>query len=176
MEIQNVTIVKLKAAPYNPRSISQHEFESLQRSIDEFGFVEPVVVNKRNMTIVGGHMRVQAAKALGLNEVPVVYVELDDGREKALNVALNKISGEFDTDQLAELLHTLSDEDFDLTGFTTDELESLQDGFVDHDNDGPVDKPDKVKRWTIEELKKERDVFNATGRMENGFVDWLERR
>lgn len=171
MQIENIPIERLKFASYNPRSISQHEFESLQRSIDEYNFVEPVVTNKRNMTIIGGHQRVRAAQALGLKTVPVVFVDLDDGREKALNVALNKISGEFDNDQLAELLHGLEPEDFDLTGFTEDELDALQDGFIEHDDEGPVDKP--KGSWTIKELRVERDKYN---RGDNGFVEYLADR
>lgn len=172
MEIQNVSVEKLKFAEYNPRTISTHDFESLQRSIDEFGWVENVVVNKRNMTIIGGHQRVRAAQALKLEEVPVVFVDLDAGKEKALNVALNKIGGEFDNDQLSELLHDLEAEDFDLTGFTTEELEGLQDGWVDHEEEAE-DKP--KNSWNIKELRDKRDKFTeALGRGDNGFVEWLQ--
>lgn len=150
MIVEMISIDKLKAASYNPRRLSQHDFESLQRSIDEFGFVEPVVVNKRNGVIVGGHQRVQAGRAIGLKEVPVTYVDLNDTKERALNVALNKISGEFDTELLDELLRGLDDDERLLTGFTDEEILKLSDGDIDFEKD---DKP-KVKKYSVEELRE----------------------
>lgn len=174
MNVIEVELTKLKPAPYNPRQISQHEFESLQRSLDEFGFVEPVVVNKTSGFIVGGHMRVNAARELGLKTAPVLYVELDDQKERALNVALNKISGEFDTDQLAELLTELDDESIMLTGFDESEIEKLQDGWVEHDDEGPSDKP-KTTKYSLDELRGwvSRYPFNEHSDILNSFVEWL---
>ena len=82
-----------------------------------FGIVEPVVVNKRTGRIVGGHQRVKAAEAQGIEQLPVVHVDLDETQEKQLNIALNRISGEFDVDKLAELLKDLEamGADLDLT-------------------------------------------------------------
>ena len=109
MEIVQVPIAELagNAAPYNPRTISDHDLNSLCNSMKVFGVVEPVVVNKRSGNIVGGHQRVKAAEAEGIKELPVVYVDLDDPSEKQLNLALNRISGEFDVDKLAEVLADL---------------------------------------------------------------------
>lgn len=176
MNVIEVPIDSIKAAPYNPRTISQHEFESLQRSIDEFGFVEPVVVNKRNQTIVGGHMRVNAARELGFEKVPIVFVDLDAQREAALNVALNKISGEFDTDMLAELLADLDDEARLLTGFSDDEIAKLQDGWVDHEE--LKDEPkDKETRYTLGQLETLKNTFKSVHQDHsvNAFIDWLRR-
>ncbi len=108
------------ASPYNPRKISPHDLTALRRSLREFGAVEPVVVNRRSGRIVGGHQRVKAAAAESIESLPVVYVDLDEPREKQLNLALNRIAGEFDRDSLAAILKDLKglDEDLGLTGFT----------------------------------------------------------
>src|SRR5213593_851507 len=122
MDVTDVAVTELAsmAAPYNPRKISDHDLEALRRSLRFFGTVEPIVVNKRSDRIVGGHQRVKAAQAEGIETLPVVYVDLDDPSEKQLNLALNRISGEFDMEKLAELLKELETvgADLDLTGFT----------------------------------------------------------
>jgi len=125
-----------KAAPYNPRTISDHDLEALRRSLRFFGTVEPVVVNRRSDRIVGGHQRVKAAQAEGIESLPVVYVDLDDPSEKQLNIALNRISGEFDMEKLAELLKDLETvgADLDLTGFTQVEIDDLL-----HGDDQPIE-------------------------------------
>ncbi|MCP3996048.1 MAG: DNA modification methylase, partial [bacterium] len=114
----------------------------LGRSMTTFGVVEPVVVNRRTGRIVGGHQRVKAAEAQGIAELPVVHVDLDETEERQLNVALNRISGEFDLDKLADLLKELevTGADLDLTGFTTTEIDDLirgletpEDGLTDPD-------------------------------------------
>ena len=122
MNIQQVSVDKLKAAAYNPRKQlkpGDAEYEKLKRSITEFGYVEPVIWNKTTGNVVGGHQRLQVLKDLGHTEVDCVIVELDKKREKALNVALNKIQGEWDKDKLAALLTELDGSEFDvtLTGF-----------------------------------------------------------
>lgn len=100
MQIEKIEIGKLKAAEYNPRKDlkpGDPEFEKLKRSIEEFGYVEPVIVNKRTgYRIVGGHQRYKVLKQLGYTEVDCVIVDLDEQKEKALNIALNKISGSWD--------------------------------------------------------------------------------
>ena len=120
MEVINVATTELRemVAPYNPRTISDHDLVALGRSMTAFGVVEPVVVNRRTKRIVGGHQRVKAAEAQGIDELPVVYVNLDEPAEKQLNIALNRISGEFDTDKLADILRELevAGADLDLTG------------------------------------------------------------
>lgn len=107
-----VPIGSLKPADYNPREISNQAFEGLKESIREFGIVDPIIVNKDN-TIIGGHMRWQASKALDIKEVPVVVLDLDKTKEKKLNVILNSqaISGTFDDLKLAEIMEVLKLED-----------------------------------------------------------------
>jgi len=100
----------LKAAPYNPRKISPAALKGLRASIERFGVVQDIVVNRRSGFVVGGHQRVAALKVAGVKEVPVCWVDLDEPEEKALNVALNNphIAGEFD-ETLQELLAEIQD-------------------------------------------------------------------
>lgn len=130
MEIFKISAEKLKAAKYNPRKDlkpGDAEYEKLRRSIEEFGYVEPVIWNRRTGNIVGGHQRYKVLTALGYNEIDCVVVDLDEQREKALNVALNKISGEFDIPLLTDLLMDLNEDGFDvsLTGFDAAEIDEL---------------------------------------------------
>ena len=110
MDREVVKIADLKAAPYNPRRISKEAADGLTKSLERWGVVQEVVANKRTGHIVGGHQRVAALRKMGVKEVPVVWVDLDDVEEKALNVALNNphISGEFD-DTIAGLLAEIRD-------------------------------------------------------------------
>lgn len=110
----------LTPAPYNPRSITAEELGQLQRSIERWGFVEPLVVNLPDNLIIGGHQRAAAAAALGLEKVPVVEVQLPEEEAKALNIALNNLGGTWDNAALEEVLGTLPDELADLSGFLVD--------------------------------------------------------
>mgnify|MGYP000444915562 FL=1 len=130
MEIQKIPAEKLKAAKYNPRKDlkpGDPEYEKLRRSFEEFGYVEPVIWNRRTGNIVGGHQRYKVLTALGYKEIDCIVVDLDEQREKALNVALNKISGEFDIPLLTDLLKGLNEDGFDvsLTGFDAAEIDEL---------------------------------------------------
>ena len=130
MQIEKVEINNLNPAKYNPRKDlkpGDAEYEKLKRSIDEFGYVEPIIWNKKTGNIIGGHQRYKILKGMGLSEVECVVLDLDEIKEKALNVALNKIGGEFDIPLLTDLLKDLSDRDFDatLTGFDLTEIDEL---------------------------------------------------
>ena len=132
------------AAPYNPRQISDHDLMALGRSMTTFGVVEPIVVNRRTNRIVGGHQRVKAAEGAGVEQLPVVHVDLDEAAEMQLNVALNRIHGEFDVDKLGDLLKelNLAGADLDLTGLLHTEIDELLGGLQTPD-DGLTD-PDAV--------------------------------
>jgi len=154
MNIEKISINKLKAAAYNPRKTlkpGDTEYEKLKRSITEFGYVEPVVWNRTTGNVVGGHQRLTVLKDLGQTEVDCVIVELDEKHEKALNVALNKIQGEWDKDKLAELLTELDGSEFDvsLTGFDAAEIDELLNAFYSKEavqDDFDVDEEhDKIK-------------------------------
>ena len=128
MKIELLDPETLKSAAYNPRQISREELNKLIKSIKQFGFVDPALVRKHDNMIVGGHQRVKAAIELGLKEIPVVYLDITENDAKLLNVALNKISGDWDEDKLTELLAELKffdDVDELLTGFDEDELDQL---------------------------------------------------
>lgn len=130
MNIRKIPAAKLNPAKYNPRKDLQPgdpEYEKLLRSVEEFGYVEPIIWNQRTGNIVGGHQRFKVLVQLGFAEIDCVVVDLDEQREKALNVALNKISGEFDAPKLAELLQELEKSGFavELTGFEAPELDKL---------------------------------------------------
>ena len=130
MQIEKRAVAELKAAPYNPRKDlkpGDAEYEKLKRSIQEFGYVEPVIWNKRTGTVVGGHQRLKVMKDLGYEEVDCVVVDLDEQKEKALNIALNKISGEWDEGLLANLLKDLDNNGYDITftGFDLAEAQEL---------------------------------------------------
>lgn len=142
MLVKTMPIAELKPADYNPRKDLQPgdaEYEKLKRSLTEFGYVEPVIWNSTTGHVVGGHQRLKVLEDLGHNTVDVIVVELDETREKALNIALNKISGEWDNDKLALLIADLDASDFDaeLTGFDDAEIAqligSLDEGEVEDD-------------------------------------------
>lgn len=118
-----VLIDKLIPADYNPRRISERAKEGLRNSIKEFGVVQEIVVNKRNGIVVGGHQRLAVLKEMGVKEVPVVYVDLDEKKEKALNVALNHLSGEFDNDKLEDILGEISEDNI-FESLTLDDTET----------------------------------------------------
>ncbi len=104
------------------------EMESLRRSVSHWGMVEPLVVRRSDQLVIGGNQRLETAKALGMAAVPVVYVELSDAEAKALNLALNRIRGEWDLPKLGELLEDLQrlpEIDESLTGFSGDEIDAL---------------------------------------------------
>lgn len=127
MQIESVPITTLKPSPYNPRTISKHDYAALKRSLQEFGPVDPLIVNRhpgREHIVIGGHQRLRAMKDLGLTEAPVVYVDVDEAKERALNLALNRIRGQFDPDPTAELLRALERDGMaELSGFTSKELD-----------------------------------------------------
>ena len=139
MKIQEIEISKLIPATYNPRKDlkpSDEEYQKIKKSILEFGFVSPLVVNE-DMTVIGGHQRLKVLQELGYTEVECIIVNLDKTKEKALNIALNKISGEWDTEKLENLLNELLQENFDvsITGFNSEEIDDLLNEYLDTEED-----------------------------------------
>ena len=125
ISVRYLPISTLRPAPYNPRVMPDSEMAALCESLRAFGFAEPVVVRRADHLIIGGHQRVEAAKRIGLSEVPVVELDLTDEQAKSLNIALNKIHGEFDIPKLAELLASLPTDLQGLTGFSEAEMRQV---------------------------------------------------
>lgn len=127
LEIKYIPISELRPAPYNPRVMIDEEMESLKRSMVEFGVVDPLIVNTATGFVVGGNQRLTAAVELGIEELPVVELELSESREKALNLALNKVHGDWQPALLKDVLQELDtgELDMDITGFSEKEIERL---------------------------------------------------
>src|SRR3954466_7089208 len=141
MKFEKRKLKDLIHALYNPRKKlkgGDPEYEKIKRSIDAFGYVDPVIVNVDN-TIIGGHQRANVLTDLGYEEIEVVVVDVDKDQEKALNIALNKITGQWDMPALKDLLLDLDANNFnlDLTGFDPLEVEDLMTQY--HDGDNPID-------------------------------------
>ena len=164
MEIVKVGINELISPEYNPRQITDEEMEKLKNSINEFGYVAPIIVNKHNNHIVGGNQRYEALKSLGYTDVDVIFVdEPDIQREKALNIALNKISGDWDTVKLKEILINLNENDFDLslTGFEKIELTDLNIELDNHKEDKTeITEDDYEPEDDIEVTVKKGDIYS----------------
>ena len=129
-------IDKLIFAEYNPRQLTKDQYQGLKDSITRFGLVDPVIINKhkkRENIIVGGHQRVRVAKDLGYKEISCVEVNLTPEKERELNIRLNKNTGEWDWDSLANYFDV---SDLLEWGFTDDELQfepELVEGRIDDD-------------------------------------------
>ena len=131
MQLERIPIKQINPAPYNPRVAlkpGDPEFEKLRLSLETFGCVEPLIWNERTGNLVGGHQRLAVLKAQGVQEVDVSVVDLPPDREKALNIALNRISGDWDDTKLATLLDELVETpgfDVELTGFDLPDAQEL---------------------------------------------------
>ncbi|MCX7701213.1 MAG: ParB N-terminal domain-containing protein [Gemmataceae bacterium] len=131
-ELRTMPLPQLIPAPYNPRrplSPQSPAYRRLERSLREFGLVEPLIWNETTGHVVGGHLRLSILKKLGVTEVPVSVVRLSPEREKALNIILNnrEAQGRFDPDSLRSVLEDLHGlPEFDLTGFDSADLKSLR--------------------------------------------------
>lgn len=167
MRIEKRNIEELIPANYNPRKDLQPndtEYIKIKRSIETFGYVDPIIVNERTGVIVGGHQRLKVLKDLGYDEVDVSVVDLSEENEKALNVALNKISGDWDNFKLKELLEELDTGTIDvtLTGFDEEEIEDLMTQFyVEEETEVKEDNfdPDNAAEEIQEPITKPGDVW-----------------
>lgn len=152
MEFEVKRIADMNRAAYNPRvdlRPEDEEYQAIERSLKRHGLVQPIVWNRRTNTVVSGHKRLTVLEAQGETEVTVSVVDLDDIQEKELNVALNKITGEWDDDKLSVILNELGEEATD-TGFTLpeidvlrDELKSYFDDVTAPDEEEPTEEPEE---------------------------------
>jgi len=169
LQIEHVSPHTLHPHPRNPRTISAAQMAALERSITQFGLVDPVVVRKADHTVIGGHQRLEAARRLGLKTVPVVFLDLSETEASLLNIALNKISGDWDLEQLSQILQELRDlpeADVTLTGFDSQELEDL---FAGMEAEG--DLPDRGEHLDADLLSRLQHP-KSTGRVQPGGL-WL---
>ena len=167
MTIERKALADLIPAGYNPRKELQPgdpAFEALRQSMESFGYVEPIIWNRTTGHVVGGHQRLNVLLAMEEQEIDVVVVELPPDKEKALNVALNKITGEWDNQKLDELLRELSDVDLlAATGFSEEEYEALisrvdiNDFFGEEPEERPA-KEEKAKKVTCPHCGEEFEL------------------
>lgn len=130
MDLQRVKVVELKFYPGNPRRIDKETLERLKWSIQEFGIVEPLVINSKRQ-VIGGNQRLKALRELGIEEVDCIQVDLPVEKEKALNLALNRIEGEWDFELLKDFISQLDEVDLEMLKFNiedyVDVIEPLED-------------------------------------------------
>ena len=162
MIIRKVPVTDINPAEYNPRKDlkpGDPAYEKLKRSMTEFGYVEPIIWNEETGNIVGGHQRYKVLVAEGHTEVECVIVKMTAEREKALNVALNKVTGDWEFEALADLIKDLEAQDFDvtLTGFDAAEIEDLFSQV--HDKDAKDDDYDVNKALEEAAFVKPGDVW-----------------
>jgi len=132
-------ISELFPARYNPRKISSDALGRLTKSLSELGNLQPITWNAKTGNIVGGHQRLKCYQALQKEEVEVWAVWLDEPQEKAANIALNKLSGEFDLPALKDLIEELDtgDIDLDITGFGQEDIAQLMEQLPPDPNFAP---------------------------------------
>ncbi|WP_099870641.1 site-specific DNA-methyltransferase [Streptococcus suis] len=177
MEIKEIRLSELHPASYNPRKKlkkGDKEYEKIKQSLLKFGYVDPIIVNK-DFTVIGGHQRLTVLKDLDYETAKCVIVDLSKEDEKALNIALNKITGQWDDQLLADLLLDLQESDFnlDLTGFEPPEIDDILSNVHDKDlsdDDFDVDeelkKPTFSKRGDIRQLGKHRVICGDSTKAE----------
>ena len=154
MEIKELPLKDLKPAVYNPRKKlkkGDKEYEKIKQSLLKFGYVDPIIVNE-DLTVIGGHQRLTVLKDLDYETAKCVIVDLPKEDEKALNIALNKITGQWDEALLADLLLDLQESDFnlDLTGFEPPEIDDILSNVHDKElSEDEFDVEEELKKPTV---------------------------
>jgi DNA modification methylase len=149
--LERKQLSELDPAPYNPRQITDKQMERLKNSITEFSLVEPIIWNRQTGNIVGGHQRYKVLQSLGIQSTQVVVVDIPLSKEKALNLALNRIHGDWDLEMLRDVIIDIDTGEFpiELTGFDYDELKDLIDYdrqtiLTDAEDDAVPEPPEKA--------------------------------
>ena len=154
MKIKELPLKELKPAAYNPRKKlkkGDKEYEKIKQSLLKFGYVDPIIVNE-DLTVIGGHQRLTVLKDLDYETAKCVIVDLPKEDEKALNIALNKITGQWDEALLADLLLDLQESDFnlDLTGFEPPEIDDILSNVHDKElSEDEFDVEEELKKPTL---------------------------
>ena len=142
MQIVNKDINELISAEYNPRQLTKDQFKQLTDSIKRFGIVDPIIINKnkdRENIVIGGHQRLKVSEELKITNIPCVELDLSLQEERELNVRLNKNTGEWDYDILANM-------------FDMDELKEW--GFAEKELLGSVIEDDSYTKKIISPIYK----------------------
>ena len=152
LKVQYVDIDSLKPFEGNPRTISEKGLEKLQRSIEEYGFVNPILVQRGTNMIIAGHQRIKAARNAGLSKVPAIFLDFDDITAKAYNLMDNRSVEESDWDfgLLADLIMELDNGEIDLelTGFDASEIENIINWMnLDDDDDGEIEMEEESEHF-----------------------------
>ncbi len=161
LQIVEVPITELRAAEYNPRKHSKEQRDQLKESIIRFGLVDPIIVNgaeERRGVVIGGHFRLEVAKELGYSAVPIIFVNIPDiEKEKELNLRLNKNTGEFDLELLAQF-----DESFlKDVGFDSEDLDDI---FPKEDNPEIFDLEKELEKLDIQNVTVQKgDIYELDG-------------
>jgi len=161
IDIVEVPINELHSSEYNPRKHSKEQTDQLKESVERFGLVDPIIVNsapKRKNIVIGGHFRLEVAKELKFETVPVVYTNIEDiNKEKELNIRLNKNTGEFDLELLAEFDEAFLAE----IGFDSEELDDI---FPTEENTELFDLQKELKKLNIQEISVQKgDIYELNG-------------
>lgn len=125
-----IKLQDIKAAEYNPRAelaACDQQYQALSGSIQENGLVLPLIVNRRDNTLISGHQRLKVLLAAGEVETAAVLVDMEPAQAKALALALNKLDGDWDYGRVADILQELAGRQADLaaTGFSQKEIAEL---------------------------------------------------
>tara|TARA_Y100000289_G_scaffold26812_1_gene26388 strand:+ start:207 stop:944 length:738 start_codon:yes stop_codon:yes gene_type:complete len=176
MKIEKVKISELNPAEYNPRRMTNKQYEDLKNSLEKFGCTIPIVINS-DKTIIGGHQRVRIMREMGAELVPVVRVNLSKEDEKELNIRLNKNSGEFDLDVLANNFEVdeLKDwgfKDIEL-GFNIDKIEEKEEAYTKK-IEAPIYEP-KGEKPMVKDLYNEQKSLELLKKIKKSKVSNAEK-
>jgi DNA modification methylase len=161
LTIVEVPINELRASEYNPRKHSKEQADQLKESIKRFGLIDPIICNstqERKNVIIGGHFRVEVAKEMGMINMPVIYVQITDlEKEKECNVRLNKNTGDFDLELLAEFDEAFLKD----VGFTSEDLDDI---FPTEENIEQFDLKKELEKVGIENVTVQKgDIYELDG-------------
>jgi hypothetical protein len=176
-EFETININDIKPASYNPRIMSTDEYDKLKTSLDTFGLVDPIIIDlKHDNTIIGGHQRYQVLteedddqdlQLIRLGDIGFVLnktnIKLNDiNDQKALNLALNKITGEWDYSKLDDILDELSEEHYqiELTGFDEEDITLNNDFDFDFFEEDTTENEEELPPDLNEELDGEHPNQN----------------
>ncbi|MDW3783643.1 ParB N-terminal domain-containing protein [Staphylococcus saprophyticus] len=180
INIQKMALTDIEPAEYNPRvDLNEYddEYQKIKNSIEQFGYVDPIIWNKRTNTIVGGHQRYTVLRDLGYETADVSVVDMDEQNEMALNIALNKVEGEWDRAKLKQVLDELEEDKLSFTGFDDDEISSIMNDIDindffeeeekqpernDDEQDSKLDRSIELLKLANDRLKDTDDYYKST--------------